>query len=61
MQQALGILTDSKLGDALDLSKEDPRIVERYGRSEETFQRDGAREWSTTSASPGGWSKPGAR
>ena len=24
-QQALGILTDSKLGDALDLSKEDPR------------------------------------
>jgi hypothetical protein len=42
MQQALGILTDSKLGDALDLSKEDPRIVERYGKSDERFQRDGA-------------------
>ena len=30
------------LGDALDLSKEDPRIVERYGKSDEKFQRDGA-------------------
>ncbi len=40
--QALGILTDSKLGDALDLSKEDPRIVARYGKSDERFQRDGA-------------------
>ncbi|MCA9174711.1 MAG: DUF1501 domain-containing protein [Planctomycetales bacterium] len=40
--QALGILTDSKLGDALDLSKEDPKIVERYGKSDERFQRDGA-------------------
>jgi hypothetical protein len=42
MQQALGILTDSKLGDALDLSKEDPRILARYGKSDEKFQRDGA-------------------
>ncbi len=42
MQQALDILTDSKLGEALDLSKEDPRIVERYGKSDERFQRDGA-------------------
>jgi uncharacterized protein (DUF1501 family) len=41
-QQALGILTDSKLGDALDLSKEDPRILERYGKSDEAFRRDGA-------------------
>ena len=40
--QALGILTDSKLCDALDLSKEDPKIVERYGKSDEKFQRDGA-------------------
>ncbi len=30
-QQAMGILTSSKLADALDLSKEDPRIVARYG------------------------------
>ncbi|MCO6457435.1 MAG: DUF1501 domain-containing protein [Pirellulaceae bacterium] len=42
LEQALGILTDSKLGDALDLSKEDPRILERYGKSDERFQRDGA-------------------
>jgi hypothetical protein len=41
-EQALGILTDSKLGDALDLSQEDPRILARYGKSEEKFQRDGA-------------------
>jgi len=42
LDQAMGILTDSKLGDALDLSKEDPKVVERYGQSEEKFQRDGA-------------------
>ena len=40
--QALGILTDSKLCDALDLSKEDPKVVARYGKSVEKFQRDGA-------------------
>lgn len=40
--QALGILTDSKLGDALDLSLEDPKVLERYGKSDENFQRDGA-------------------
>ncbi len=42
MQQAMGILTDSKLGDALDLSQEDPKILARYGKSDEKFQRDGA-------------------
>jgi hypothetical protein len=42
MTQALDILTDSKLGVALDLSKEDPKIVERYGKSDTNFQRDGA-------------------
>ena len=41
-QQAMGILTNSKLADALDLSKEDPKILERYGKSDEKFQRDGA-------------------
>ena len=30
-QRALDVLTSSKLLDALDLSKEDPKIVERYG------------------------------
>jgi len=42
LQQALDILTDSKLADALDLSKEDPRVLARYGTSDESFQRDGA-------------------
>ncbi len=41
-QQAMDILTSSKLADALDLSQEDPRTVARYGESNETFQRDGA-------------------
>ena len=41
-EQALGILTDSKLCDALDLSQEDPAVVARYGESSEKFQRDGA-------------------
>ena len=30
-EQAMGLLTSSKLADALDLSREDPQIVERYG------------------------------
>jgi hypothetical protein len=41
-QQALGILTSSRLVDAMDLSKEDPRVVSRYGYDDPTFQRDGA-------------------
>ncbi|HYF35566.1 MAG TPA: DUF1501 domain-containing protein, partial [Prosthecobacter sp.] len=31
-EQAMGVLTSSKLLNALDLTKEDPRLVERYGR-----------------------------
>src|SRR5262245_15921045 len=41
-QQALGILTSSKLVEALDLSKEDPRLVERYGVDDPKFEIDGA-------------------
>ncbi|MEZ6090844.1 MAG: DUF1501 domain-containing protein [Pirellulaceae bacterium] len=41
-QQALSILTSSALVDALDLSKEDPKIVARYGTNDPTYQRDGA-------------------
>ena len=40
--QALGILTSSRLAEAMDLSKEDPRIVERYGKGDKTFRADGA-------------------
>jgi len=35
-QQAMGILTGSKLVQALDLSKEDPKLVERYGKGDPT-------------------------
>jgi hypothetical protein len=41
-QQAFGILTSSRLMEALDLSKEDPKTVERYGVDDPTFERDGA-------------------
>lgn len=41
-QQALGILTTSKLVDALDLTQEDPRVLERYGENDARYQRDGA-------------------
>ena len=44
-QQALGILTSSRLVDALDLSKEDPRVVGRYGFNDPAFERNGARAW----------------
>ena len=30
-EQAMGLLTSSRVAEALDLSREDPRIVERYG------------------------------
>ena len=41
-EQALGILTSSRLVDALDLNKEDPKTVERYGVNDPAFERDGA-------------------
>ena len=43
LDRALGVLTSSKLVDALDLSKEDPKVVERYGTGKPyQFQYDGA-------------------
>ena len=42
-EAAFGVLTSSKLADALDLSKEDPRIRARYGDGKPYhFQYDGA-------------------
>lgn len=41
-RQALEILSGSGLVDALDLSKEDPRILERYGQNDPRYERDGA-------------------
>lgn len=40
-QQAFGVLTSSKLLNALDLSKEDPRLVERYGAGDAKNRDDG--------------------
>ncbi|MEC7604755.1 MAG: DUF1501 domain-containing protein [Planctomycetota bacterium] len=41
-QQALDILTSSRLAEALDLSKEDPVVRERYGKGFEKRYGDGA-------------------
>ncbi len=41
-QRALGMLTSSKLADALDLSKEDPKVRERYGKGDPRNYGDGA-------------------
>ena len=38
-QQAMNMLTSSKLAEALDLSKEDPRTIERYGGIGDTVKR----------------------
>jgi hypothetical protein len=40
-QQAFGVLTSSKLLHALDVGKEDPRIVERYGKGDAKNRDDG--------------------
>jgi len=46
-EQALGILTSSTLSDALDLSKEDPEVVARYGKPDPKFRADGAPKMTT--------------
>ena len=46
-KQALGILSSSQMADALDLSKEDPRIIERYGKPDPEWRADGAPKMTT--------------
>ena len=41
-KQALEILSDSGLANALDISKENPKIADRYGVNDPKYQRDGA-------------------
>jgi hypothetical protein len=41
-QQALGVLTSSKLAEALDVSREDPKVRERYGKGDTKNYGDGA-------------------
>lgn len=43
-QQAVGILTSGKFADALDLSKEDPRMVQRYTAGPEQGHRSATQE-----------------
>ena len=40
-EQAFGLLTSSRLAEALDLSKEDPRVVARYGTGDPKVFMDG--------------------
>ena len=40
-QQALGVLTSSRLAEALDISKEDPATIERYGHGDPNNRDDG--------------------
>ena len=44
-KQAFGILTSSRLADAFDLEKEDPRLRDRYGRGSSKNVNDGAPPW----------------
>jgi hypothetical protein len=41
-QQALGVLTSSKLAEALDISREEPKVRERYGKGDTRNYGDGA-------------------
>jgi hypothetical protein len=41
-QQALGILTSSRLAEALDVSREDPQVRQRYGQGDARNYGDGA-------------------
>ena len=41
-QQAMGVLTSSKMADALNLEKENPKILERYGKGDPKNFGDGA-------------------
>jgi hypothetical protein len=46
-EKALGILSSSALSDALDLSKEDPKVIERYGKPDPEWRSDGAPKMTT--------------
>lgn len=41
-QQAMGILTSSALAEALDISRETPETIARYGKGDPEFHADGA-------------------
>ena len=43
-EQAFSILSSSRMADAIDLKKEDPKVVERYGKSKPTTKTFGGAE-----------------
>jgi hypothetical protein len=45
-QQAFDVLTSNRLLDALDVSKEDPRTLDRYGRGSDKNVDDGPPVWN---------------
>ncbi|HXJ76555.1 MAG TPA: DUF1501 domain-containing protein, partial [Candidatus Dormibacteraeota bacterium] len=47
-QQALDLLAGGGLARALDLSGEDPRVIERYGPNDSKYRRDGAPRMATS-------------
>ena len=56
---AFDVLTSSRLVDALDLSKEDPKVRERYGTGKPyEFQYDGAPTVNEHLLLARDWSKP---
>ena len=56
---AFDVLTSSRLVDALDLSKEDPRLRDRYGNGQPyKFQYDGAPTVNEHLLIARGWSRP---
>ena len=59
-EQAMGILTSSRLVEALDVSQEDPRTVDRYGTGDPKVFIDGngAAACRRACSWPGGWSRP---
>jgi hypothetical protein len=46
-EQAFGVLTSSRLMEALDLSKEDPKVIERYGKGSPNNKDDGGPRLTT--------------
>jgi hypothetical protein len=44
--RAFDVLTSSKVADAMDLSKEDPRVRDRYGKGSTNHLGDGAPMWN---------------
>ena len=48
-EQAFGVLTSSRLAEAFDLSKEDPKMVERYGKGTEKLDKGGRDHWPKVS------------